>query len=169
MTAALRHRCRNPRCRSKLKTPVENNHRAFCCCGCFEAFYRIRCRVCERDITADPMTGSRRQDIGRRKFCGRKCKAKAARFPHDYAWELPHPIPRTIDSRNAHSTGLKSALRGEQRAPISGPKRVLDIEVWGDRPWRDAVSSGGVAIQVSRLRQRALVPGPVPEFLRRRP
>src|SRR5260370_35580344 len=57
--ATLRHRCRNPRCRLRLPKPVENEHHAFCCRSCFESFYRARVRVCERDITADPMTGTR--------------------------------------------------------------------------------------------------------------
>ena len=32
----LRHRCRNPRCRMKLPTPIDNLHRAFCTRGCYE-------------------------------------------------------------------------------------------------------------------------------------
>jgi hypothetical protein len=30
----LRHRCRNPKCRSKLPKPVANEHHAFCTRGC---------------------------------------------------------------------------------------------------------------------------------------
>jgi hypothetical protein len=39
----LRHRCRNPKCRGKLKTPVENERDAFCTRGCYTSFYRHRC------------------------------------------------------------------------------------------------------------------------------
>jgi hypothetical protein len=39
---------------------------------------------------------------------------------------------------------------------ISGPPNVLAVEVFG-RAWTPAISSSGVAIQVNRLRQRALV------------
>jgi hypothetical protein len=35
----VRHFCRNPRCRAKMRTPVENPHAAFCCRGCFKQFY----------------------------------------------------------------------------------------------------------------------------------
>ena len=42
-----RHYCRNPKCRSKLKTPVENPREAFCTRGCHSSFYRKRCLVCE--------------------------------------------------------------------------------------------------------------------------
>jgi hypothetical protein len=145
--AIKRHRCRNPRCRSKLKTPVENDHRAFCCRGCFEAFYRIRCRVCERDITADPMTGAKRIADGRRKFCGRKCASVARANPGMYRGSPE----RKCRSRSAHSTGLEEALRGEQRAPISGPARCIAAEVWSGQ-WREVVSGDGVACQVHSRR-----------------
>jgi hypothetical protein len=72
-----RHYCRNLHCRSKLKAPVENERDAFCTRGCFEIFYRTRCRVCERRLDADPMTGGKRVADGRRRFCGRKCASKA--------------------------------------------------------------------------------------------
>jgi hypothetical protein len=45
-----RHYCRNPRCRMKLPTPVENEHHAFCTRGCFESFYLHRCLVCEEQM-----------------------------------------------------------------------------------------------------------------------
>src|SRR5262249_19391893 len=35
-----KHYCRNPRCRSRLPEPVENEHRAFCTRDCHENFYR---------------------------------------------------------------------------------------------------------------------------------
>jgi hypothetical protein len=40
---------------------------------------------------------------------------------------------------------------------ILASEHVLDVEVFGGRGWQHAISSGGVAIQVCRLRQRALV------------
>jgi hypothetical protein len=58
MSVELRHYCRNPRCRTKLSTLVENEHHAFCIRGCYESLYRNRCRVCERDLrkTASAVT-----------------------------------------------------------------------------------------------------------------
>src|SRR4029077_621101 len=47
---AMRRMCRNPKCRSKLTTPVTNPREAFCSLapnGCRERFYRLRCYVCE--------------------------------------------------------------------------------------------------------------------------
>ena len=56
--------------------PVENLHRAFCCRGCFEQFYRTRCLVCE--------TPKHHQ---RRLLCGHiKCRREKARFPHLFQW-----------------------------------------------------------------------------------
>jgi hypothetical protein len=42
---ALRHYCRNPRCQSKLPTPVFNSREAFCTKGCHSSFYRRRCLI----------------------------------------------------------------------------------------------------------------------------
>jgi hypothetical protein len=55
---ATRKRCRNPLCRSALPSPVSNDREAFCCRGCYGAFYRKRCRVCEAPID-QPKRGER--------------------------------------------------------------------------------------------------------------
>src|SRR5215831_5079649 len=77
--AKTRHYCRNPRCRSKLPAPVENEHRAFCTRGCFESFYRSRCLVCE-----EPMR--RKVESQRFRSGHAKCRAEHRRFPHVYDW-----------------------------------------------------------------------------------
>jgi hypothetical protein len=146
-----RRYCRNPRCRSKLLAPVENEHRAFCCRGCFEAFYRKRCLVCERDITVDPMTGRRRAlRQSHRKFCGRKCRAEAARFPHVYTWEASSPTELKAHSTSAHFTGLETALKSGRPPSICGPAAVIGTEVFSGRP-RTVVSSDGVICEVCQL------------------
>jgi hypothetical protein len=40
---------------------------------------------------------------------------------------------------------------------ILAPERVLAVELF-DRSWKPGISSGGVAVEVGRLRARALVP-----------
>ena len=147
MPHEARHYCRNVRCRSKLSAPVENEHHAFCTRGCHASFYRARCRVCERPLATDPMTGGKRSADGRRKFCGRKCASVARANPRTYRG-LP---PRRSDSRSAHFTGLKTGLAG-----IRAPAHVLDVEVFGGRVWQPARSSDGVPVEVSRVRARAL-------------
>ena len=129
MTDALRHYCRNSRCRTKLREPVENEHAAFCCRGCFEQFYRSRCAVCERDLSRDPMTGEAVK-LGR-KFCGQKCQREHRRFPRVY-------------SVFASGTGLKTRLRVvrgsgdpavEHRiGPDDYPVNILGGHRWPDAP-----------------------------------
>jgi hypothetical protein len=67
-TVELRHYCRYPRCRTKLKTPVENSREAFCCRGCYSSFYLNRCLICE---------GPLRRKSSTRKVC-RKSKCRNA-------------------------------------------------------------------------------------------
>jgi hypothetical protein len=103
----LRHRCRNQRCRSKLRQPVENLHHAFCTRGCYESFYRSRCLVCE-----EPMRRKREsQKLGR----GHKvCEREYRKFPR--AYDLPvHKVQIYDESlRSTDSTALKSRLEGER-------------------------------------------------------
>src|SRR5262245_46449189 len=105
----VRHYCRNQRCRSKLKVPVDSKHH--CCQGCSDPFPLTRCRVCEKDITADPMSGERRKRLAKRLYCGRKCKHEATRYPHVYAWGVQGAAKSSVRSKSADSTGQKSGLK----------------------------------------------------------
>ena len=99
-----RTRCRNPRCAGQLKIPADNPRDAFCCQGCEHAYYRSRCRVCERLF-------SRKTE--RRVVCGReKCRYEWKRYPEQFfgARYPSSPIAHNA-SRSAHSTGLKSGLK----------------------------------------------------------
>jgi hypothetical protein len=107
MTIPLRHRCRNPRCRMKLPAPVEIEHHAFCCRGCYERFYRNRCRVCERDLRK----AGKRGDASRL-YCRppSRCAAEHRKWPEKYDfWAGPvRPPPfGTSDVRSADEMGLK--------------------------------------------------------------
>src|SRR5262249_29594046 len=106
----LRHHCRNPHCRMKLPAPVENEHRAFCTRGCYESFYRNRCRVCERDLR----TNGKRGDAGRL-YCRppANCRREAEKWPEKYAGGVWAVFPET-KLRNAHSTGLKIGIEGDR-------------------------------------------------------
>jgi hypothetical protein len=64
----LRHYCRNPKCRSKLPSPVENPREAFCARGCYRSFYLKRCVVCEGPIE---------RKTGNQKVC-KKAKCRSA-------------------------------------------------------------------------------------------
>jgi hypothetical protein len=105
---ALRHRCRNPRCRMKLPVPVENEHHAFCSRGCYGSFYRNRCRVCERDLRK----AGKRGDAGR-VYCRppANCRQEAARWPEKYSGVPWVGFPET-KLRSADSTGLRIGIKG---------------------------------------------------------
>jgi hypothetical protein len=152
---SLRHRCRNPGCRSKLPAPVADAHQAFCCQSCCASFYRTRCAVCERDISADPMTGERRSGSAHRRYCGRKCKTAArslARFlslPGRSTGAFPATSKSSMKSRAEmpHKPGRAPCGKG-----IAGPSEVIAAEVWADRQWHTVVSPDGVETEVGILR-----------------
>jgi len=109
-TQELRHRCRNPKCRMKLKTPVANQHHAFCTPGCHSSFYLKRCLVCEKEKPA--------QSTARRLVCRRpKCRSQYSRNGSFFTYPVPSTVRDAERSRSAHSTGIKSAHKD-------------------DRPWR---------------------------------
>jgi hypothetical protein len=59
---------------------------------------------------------------------------------------LPTNLPKNINE-----------ISNANRARITGPSDVLAVEAWGGREWQPATSSGGVPIEIGRLRARALV------------
>ena len=104
---AVRHYCRNPRCRSKLKAPVANPREAFCARGCHSSFYLKRCLVCE---------GAFERKNDRQKVC-RKSKCRSA-------WRAGFDAGRYL---------LSSSAGEAQKTPdFIGSKQPLKP----DRPWR---------------------------------
>src|SRR5262249_6416954 len=132
-----RKRCRNLRCRMKLAAPVDNPHKAFCTRGCFEGFYRNRCRVCEADLRKTGKAG----DAGRR-YCRppNKCRQEAAQWPQKYEYGL-RDVPATTPPRNPHEMGLKNGLQS-RAAPSLPSHRALRSWTWYsddlERELRDA-------------------------------
>jgi hypothetical protein len=109
----------------------------------------VICPVCERRVDRR-MRGQR--------YCSRRCRQKA-----NYAAKVAR------GDFSTHTTSLptppeknKNKLKVLQRAKtlssnrIFGPAGVLDAEVF-NRHWQPTASSGGVMLQVSRVRARALV------------
>lgn len=114
----LRHYCRNPKCRSKLKEPTSNLRDAFCARGCSTGFYRTRCRVCEEKF-------ERKND--REHVCGqRKCRnAFSNRRGDFFGSRYPEARISTTDASGTNEAlktpikpGLKSGLK-DGRAPAS--------------------------------------------------
>jgi hypothetical protein len=111
----------------------------------------VICPVCERRVD--------RQMRGQR-YCSRRCRQKA-----NYAAKVARGdfLTRTI-ARPTSPPKKVNKLKVLQRAKtlssnrIFGPADVLAVEF--DRPWQQATSSGGVAIEIGRLRKRALAGQP---------
>src|SRR5262249_6232876 len=86
------------------------------------------------------------------RFCSPGCKERA---------RVRRPRDRKLNAARAvlpsHPPKKMNQINGGQKANIIGQKHVIAAEVWGGREWTPMVSSDGVAIGVSRLRQRALV------------
>lgn len=122
MTTALRHYCRNPHCRSKLKAPVENHHQAFCTRGCFNSFYLTRCRVCEKPLRKTATRGAPRV------YCRppNKCGAEARRWPHVYEYG-PSPAILKKSLESADKTGLETGT----------PPRPTSLKHWRWKPEDD--------------------------------
>jgi hypothetical protein len=118
MTSQLRHRCRNPRCRLKLPAPVEIEHRALCCRGCYESFYLTRCRVCERDLRK---TGKRGD--AQRLYCRApsRCAAEARKWPEKYGFGA-QPVPDPLFCRTNVSAHSGPAHQARQR--IAAPDGI---------------------------------------------
>jgi hypothetical protein len=105
----VRHRCRNPKCRLKLKSPTANFRDAFCCAGCHTSYYRHRCLACEREMA---------RNAEHQKVCYRaECKT---------AWRQKTVISRFLGAGTCSvSTPLETPIK-------LGP-------FWPDktgRPWR---------------------------------
>ena len=153
----LRHYCRNKQCRSRLKDPTDNPRRAFCTRWCHQSFYRSRCVVCEDQF---------RRRSSSQKVCGHhECKRELRRFPLAYTFLVPSAQKCAAGSKNPHKTGLITRLKAGRASALQwrasagrivGPAHVLAVEVF-NRDWRPTVSSGGVPIEVSRLRPRTLM------------
>lgn len=114
----LRHYCRNPRCKLKLKAPVENIREAFCCRGCWRQFYDKHCMACEADMVRRSSTQRVHQKPGcRNEFEALKRHGVLGRF---------FPLTGNSSSgdgsasRNPINTGTFSGVASGARI-IAGP------------------------------------------------
>jgi hypothetical protein len=119
---AMKHYCRNPRCRMKLAEPVDNERRAFCTPRCHESFYRNRCLVCEKELPKGPAD---------RKTCKRAaCRSEYQRLPHLFAVAKRDPANDTGKAKRPSKTSIKS---GSFWCDKSG--RGWRWEQYGDEHW----------------------------------
>jgi hypothetical protein len=116
-----------------------------------------RCSAARRDAPVNcPSCGREVQRRARQqRFCSGRCKEKArTRVRKAFLGRdtrAPSNPPKKVNK-------LKVLQRAKTLSSnrIFGPADVLDAEVF-NRPWESATSSAGVAIEIGRLRHRALV------------
>jgi hypothetical protein len=162
-TETLRHYCRNPRCRSKLQSPVTNPRDAFCTKGCHSSFYLHRCLVCERPI-------ERKRDDQR--VCRRaKCRN---------AWRAGSGFGRyaTSNAKLASKTpdiiGVKEPLKPDRAwrivagqlspsalhcATVGGQEAVEAINRTNARHWREANAEAEQRCSIKRDDQPVNIAG----------
>jgi len=121
----LRHYCRNPRCRSKLKQPVENPRRAFCTRGCHSSFYHSRCLVCERPFARR----TSRQEICKKGTCrsafrGRRIVAGALSDAAFRCATIPLNPELVARLTRQHKQYYRAAAKG-QVGPTDTPVNIL--------------------------------------------
>jgi hypothetical protein len=103
---AMRHRCRNPRCRSKLPNPVSNPREAFCTKGCHASFYRKRCLICE---------GEMERKTEHQLICGKR-RCRNALQARQSLGRYAEPSGCVSPLENPIKPGLKSALKSDRPA-----------------------------------------------------
>jgi hypothetical protein len=111
------HRCRNPRCKTWLKEPVDNRRDAFCCSSCEVGFYRTHCRVCEKEF-GETKRNSRRELCGRRQ-CRNQFRSFRGQF---FSVWCPSATgaskPEKSLTKSTPKTGIKSDRAWRQ---VAGP------------------------------------------------
>jgi hypothetical protein len=126
---ALRHMCRNPRCRSKLGAPVSNPREAFCTRGCHSGFYRKRCLICEGQMERK----SERQLICGKRRCRNALQARQSLGRYVASDSVVSPTKTSIKSGIKSRGGGGRAFTVEDAIKYSiglrAPKRVLDVEL----------------------------------------
>ncbi len=116
-TETLACRCRNVHCKSWLAAPVPNLRDAFCCAACEAGFYRVRCRVCEKDLGA-----ARRNS--RRELCGRRqCRNRFRSFRHQFfsVW-YPSAARASKPDKSSTKSTVKTTIRSDRAwFKVAGP------------------------------------------------
>ena len=109
----------------------------------------VNCRSCGREV---------QRRARQQRFCSKRCRQKA-----NYAEKVARgDFSTRTSARPTNLLKRGNKFKALQRAKtlssnrIFGPADVLDAEVF-NRHWQPTASSGGVMLQVSRVRARALV------------
>jgi hypothetical protein len=90
------------------------------------------------------------------RFCSARCKERARTRVRRAFLGTDTGAPAERPKKPRQFKALQRAKLLSSRR-ILAPADVLTTEVWGGREWQRATGSGGVLVEISRLRARALV------------
>jgi hypothetical protein len=90
------------------------------------------------------------------RYCSARCQEKARTRVRKAVLGRDTRAPGNAPKKDKKFKALQ-AKKTLSSTRILGPSDVIDAEVWGGRAWQPAISSGGVAVEIGRLRARALV------------
>src|SRR5262245_4219364 len=132
--------CRNPKCHAKLDSPEPEPLDQFCCKGCFQRHYRLRCLTCEATLPSERSSYCRPPKPCRQ-------RARRPRLTHWLDWTVSKggkttelasdPSSLADGSTNPINTGISFAENAPLPPPLIGP-RSYPIELFGARPHPDA-------------------------------
>jgi hypothetical protein len=93
---------------------------------------------------------------GRRpRFCSDRCRERGRKRVRKRFLGRDTGAPTKHQKTSSIFKTLRRA-KIQSSHPIFGPADVLALEMF-DRPWKSATSSGGVAVEIGRLRARVLM------------
>jgi len=99
-------------------------------------------------------------------FCSPGCRldafrSKANGAPETHGMVRPTRAAKINDVRPSSitETPVKPHFQNAFQQGVRAPHRVIEVEVFGGRAWRQVVSPDGVTCEVSTLRKRALRDG----------
>jgi hypothetical protein len=120
---------------------------------------RFKASRCDAPVICDGCGRQVERRSRQQRFCTTSCQQRArVRVRQSRMGPGSAPaIQNALQGKFAYEvTQIVNEIKVAVGAKIRGPGDVLAIEVF-DRPWREATSSGGVVLQVSRVRARTLV------------
>jgi hypothetical protein len=125
-TETVRFMCR--KCRGRMPTPTTNEREAFCCRGCYQQFYRKRCRVCERPIE---QLANESRLLCKRSSCKSEWRLRAGfgRFLNTGSLAVETPSEMTANPGTFERVNADRGSRIDWREPTTS------FQGWG-RGWR---------------------------------
>lgn len=108
---------------------------------------RVRCPSCARTVE---------RRARQQQYCSPRCRERGRERSRKALLGVDTGAPRNPLKTSSENKALQRA-KTLSRVDIVAPVGVIVAEVFSRRVWRESISSGGVRIEVGRVRARALV------------